>query len=227
LARAGGTILKSADRDGHPSEERGFIESARVRPVGWRDTPLPFFLAALVPCGIVVPLRFFLFPDADPLTVVLLGPALEEGLKFAALFLALMGAALALPRGRDPENALRYWLFLAPWFVGGVYGLMEGLTVYPGESQLNFTLREVAHAAFTALALAATIWAWRETDRPYAGVALGFGVAWSVHILFNSLALVSMYVEVSFLDQALYGLAVFAIALVALARNVGREPGSR
>lgn len=195
--------------------------------MGWRDTPLPFFLAALVPAAIVLPLRAFLFEDTSPFTLVLLGPALEESLKFSALFLALIVAALLLPRGKDSSNALRYWLFLTPWFVGGIYGVMEGLVVYPSDSHLNFTLREMAHASFTALALSTALWTWRQVNQPYVGVGLGFGVGWSVHIVFNSLALFSYFSDLTFTDQALYGLAVFAVAVVSLASVVGREPASR
>ncbi len=158
--------------------------------------------------------------------MVLLGPAFEEGLKLAGLFLALLGAGMFLPRGRDPENALRYWLFLAPWFIGGGYGLLEGIFIYPGESHLNFILREFAHAAFTAAGLATALWVWRQVERPYLGVALGFGLAWAGHILFNSMALVAWYADVSFEEQALYGLGIVVAAAVALARDVGREPGS-
>ncbi len=191
-----------------------------------RRTPLPFFAAALVPCAIVTPLRFLFFSDASPFTVVLLGPALEEGLKLAALFTAWIAAALVLPRGKDPDNALRYWLFLAPWFVGGAYGLFEGLVVYPAESHLNFTLRELAHGAFTGLGAAVLLWSWREVGRPFVGVALGFGSAWAGHIVFNTFALVSGYVNVSFEEQALVGMALLALAAIALARDVRREPGS-
>lgn len=205
----------------------GSIGVARVRDVGWRDTPLPFFLAALVPCAVVLPLRIFLFPDRSPVTLVLLGPALEEGLKLAAVFLALIVAALVLPRGRDPEQALHYWLFLAPWIVGGLYGLLEGLVVYPGESHLSFTLRELAHAAFLALALAAALWGWRELGQPFVGVALGFGVGWSAHMLFNSVALISRYAALGFTDQALFGLVLMVAAACVLASGVAHEPASR
>lgn len=183
-------------------------------------------MAALVPCAVAVPLRFLMFGDLNPVTVVLLGPALEEGLKLAALVLVLVCAALLLPRGRDPQGALRTWLFLAPWLVGGAYGLMEGLVVYPGESHLNFTLRELAHAAFTAAGLAGTLWTWRQLDRSYVGLALGFGLAWTGHILFNALALLSTETPVPFAEQALLGLALLGIAGVALARDVRHEPGS-
>lgn len=159
--------------------------------------------------------------------MVLLGPALEEGLKLSALFLFLIVAAMLLPRGRDPENALRYWLFLAPWVVGGGYGLLEGIFVYPGESHLNFILRGFAHAAFTAVGLAAALWTWRQVDRPYVGVALGFGFAWAGHILFNSIAIAAWFTDVSFGEQALYGLALLVVSAVVLAQDVGREPGSR
>ncbi len=205
----------------------GFIAKAEVRAVGWRDTPLPLFIVALVPCLVVLPLRFFLFSDTNPLTLVLLGPALEESLKLAALVLALIGAALALPRGRDPENALRYWLFFMPWLVGFLYGLMEGIVVYPSDSHLNFTLRELAHASFTAIGLATALWIWRELEEPYAGLAVGFAVAWIAHVAFNSIAYVSSFQEITFQDQAVFGLVLLAVALVALLHGLGREPGSR
>lgn len=179
-----------------------------------------------MPCAVVLPLRFLLFGDEDPFTVVLLGPALEEGLKLAALFLALLGAAMVLPRGRDPENALRYWLFLAPWFVGGGYGLLEGIFVYPGESHPDFILRGFAHAAFAAAGLAGILWAWRETERPFVGLALGFGLAWAAHIVFNSIAVVTWYSGVRFEEQALYGSSLLVLAMIALARDIGREPAS-
>ncbi len=188
---------------------------------------MPLFLAALVPPAIAFPLRFFLSPDTSPLTLVLLGPALEEGLKLAAVVLALIVAGLFLPRGRDPANALRYWLFLAPWVVGGLYGLMEGLVVYPGESHLNFTMRELAHATFTALGLAAALWSWRLLGSRYVGMGLGFGAAWSAHILFNSIALLSEFTDIGFTDQALYALAALVVALVLLGKSVTPEPASR
>ncbi len=158
--------------------------------------------------------------------MVLLGPAFEEGLKLAGLFLALVGAAMVLPRGRDPENALRYWLFLAPWFVGGSYGLFEGIFVYPGESHLNFVLREFAHAAFTGAGLAAILWTWRGFDRPFVGIGLGFGLAWAGHILFNSIALLSWYTDIGFEEQALYAVALVLVATVALVADLRHEPGS-
>ena len=185
------------------------------------------FLAALVPPAVVLPLRLLLFGDSDPLTLVLLGPATEEGLKLAAVFLALTLAGLWLPRGHDAGNALRYWLFAAPWVIGGLYGMLEGMTIYLGESTLDYTLREFAHATFAALSLAAALWLWRELDAPYVGVALGFGAGWATHVLFNEIAVLSAYADVTFLDQVAYTAAAFLLAAVVLGRAVGREPASR
>lgn len=168
-----------------------------------------------------------MFADDNPVTVVLLGPATEEGLKLASLVLALTAAGLWLPRGHDAGNALRYWLFLAPWFVGGVYGTVEGITVYPGEPTLDYTMRELAHAAFVALSLAAALWVWREFEAPYGGMVLGFCTGWAAHLLFNEIALLSAYADVTFLDQAAYTAVALALAAYALGRVVGHEPASR
>ena len=202
---------------------------ADPRPVGRSlvGTPIPLFFAALVPPAIVFPLRFLAFGDENPVTLVLLGPALEEGLKLAGLLLALMLAALFLPRGQDPANALRYWLFLAPWLVGGLYGMMEGFLVYAGQNAFDFTLREFAHATFAALGLAVALWVWRVFGLTYAGVGLGFSAAWAAHILFNTLALVSNYSDVTLADQVAYAALLGLLAVAALARAVAREPGSR
>lgn len=181
----------------------------------------------MVPPAVVLPLRLLAFGDEDPFTLVLLGPAAEEGLKLAALVLALTLAGLWLPRGNDPANALRYWLFLAPWFIGGFYGMVEGMTIYLGESTLDYTLREFAHATFVALSLAAALYVWRELDAPYVGVALGFGAGWAAHIAFNEIALLSALADVTFLDQVAYTAAVLVLATVALGRVVRREPASR
>ncbi len=204
---------------------RGPDRSAARRP-GLGHTPIPLFLAALVPPAVVLPIRLLIFGDDSPVTLVLLGPAVEEGLKLAAVLLVLTIVGLVLPRGRDPRTALRYWLFLAPWFVGGFYGMMEGLLVYSGESSLDFTLREFAHGTFTAVALSVTLWVWQELDRGYAGVALGFGSGWSVHILFNLLALLSGFTGVSFGDQSGYVILVSVVAIATLARAVRHEPAS-
>ncbi len=205
---------------------RGADRSTARRP-GLGQTPIALFFAALVPPAVVLPIRFLLFGDNSPVTLILLGPAVEEGLKLAAVLLVLTIVGLVLPRGHDPRTALRYWLFLAPWFVGGLYGMMEGLLVYSGESSLDLTLREFAHGTFTALAFSVTLWVWRELDRPYAGVALGFASGWGVHILFNVLALLSGYTGVSFGDQSGYVVLVFVVAIATLARTARHEPASR
>ena len=189
-------------------------------------TPIPLFLAALVPPAVVLPLRLLAFGDGDPFTLVLLGPAAEEGLKLAALLLALTLAGLWLPRGHDPANALRYWLFFAPWLVGGLYGMVEGIAIYPGQSTLDYTLREFAHGTFVALSLAEALYVWRELDAPYVGVALGFGAGWAAHILFNEIAVLSAYADVTFLDQVVYTVVALVLAAVALGRVVAREPAS-
>lgn len=191
------------------------------------DAPIALFLAALAPPAVAFPLRFLFFPDGSPITILLLGPAVEEGLKLSALFLALIVAGLVLPRGTDPENALRYWLFLLPWSVGGLYGMMEGFLVYAGQSSLDFTLREFAHGAFTALALAAALWVWQVLDAPYVGVGLGFGAGWCAHFLFNGMAFASSYVDVTFTDQAALALGIGLLAAIALIRVIRREPASR
>lgn len=168
-----------------------------------------------------------MFGDASPFTVLLLGPAVEESQKLSALLAALLVAAYVLPRGRDAGNALRYWLVLAPWVVGGAYGMIEGFVAYPGEPSIEFTLRELAHGTFAALALAAVLWVWREIDAPYAGLALGLGAAWVAHFVFNALAVWSDALHVTFADQALYTLAAFVVAAVLLGRVAVREPASR
>lgn len=184
-------------------------------------------MAALVPALVILPLRWLVSGDESPFTVLLLGPAVEESLKLAALLLALLAAAYLLPRGRDPANALRYWLFLTPWFVGGFYGMIEGFLVYPDQPSIGFTVRELAHGAFVALGLVTALWVWRETDASAAGLALGLGAAWAAHFGFNALALLSDLLGVSFADQAAYALAAAVVAVILLGRAVGREPASR
>ncbi len=183
-------------------------------------------MAALVPALAIIPVRFFAFPDRSPVTVLLLGPALEESLKLSATLLAMTLMAFVLPRGRDPENALRYWLALAPWLVGGIYGLTEGLVVYPGDPGIAFTMRELAHGSFAALGLAGTLWLWRESGAPYVGLGVGLGAAWVAHFLFNALAVDALSLGVTFTDQLLYTLAAAAVAAVCLGRMAAREPAS-
>ncbi len=183
-------------------------------------------IVALIPALILLPARALLFGDQSAFTVLLLGPAVEESLKLAALLLALLAAAVLLPRGRDPANALRYWLFLTPWFVGWIYGTVEGFLVYSAQANVTLTVREVAHSSFVALALLTALWAWRETGARYAGLFLGLGMAWVAHFVFNAIAAGAEFVNVSFADQALYTLALAVVTAVLLGRAVGGEPAS-
>ncbi len=182
---------------------------------------------ALVPLAVAIPLRVLFFQDDSPFTVLFLGPATEESVKLACVFLGLAIASLGLRGGRDPGLALRYWLFLVPWIVGGLYGMFEGVVVYPGESGWDFTMREAAHGAFTGLALASSLWSWRGDASPWIGLGFGFLVAWAAHLAFNEIALVSQFADVTFLDQLLYAIVVVALALVLLGRVVRGEPASR
>lgn len=179
-----------------------------------------------MPLAIAAPLRALVLPDDSAFTIVLVGPALEESLKLSGVVLVLTIGSIALSGGRDRALVLRYWLFLAPWAIGGVYGMMEGLIVYPGQGGLDFTLREFAHATFVALSLASALWAWQRLEAPLFGIALGFSAGFAAHLWFNALALLSDVVDVTFTDQALYLAVVFAGTLVLLARMVRREPAS-
>ncbi len=180
---------------------------------------------ALVPLAIAAPLRALL-PDDSAFIAILVGPALEESLKLSAVVLVLTLASLALRGGRDPALVLRYWLFLAPWAVGGIYGMVEGLVVYPGQGGLDFTLREFAHATFVALSLATALRVWQRVDAPLFGISLGLAAGFAAHLWFNGLALLSDVVGVTFADQAVYLAVVFAAALFLLAEAVRHEPAS-
>lgn len=212
----------------------GWRQVREREPIGRRrggtgdgaEVLLRYLAAALAPALVILPVRALAVPDSSPFTVLLLGPALEESLKLSATLLALTVAALVLPRGRDPENALRYWLALAPWIVGGAFGLTEGLVVYPGNPGTEFSLRELAHAAFAALGLAGVLGTWRVTGAPYVGIGVGLGAAWLAHFFFNVLAVDALNLNATFLDQALYGLAVAVVAAACLGRTVAREPAS-
>lgn len=184
-------------------------------------------LAALVPLLIVTPLRLLRFPDDDPLTMVVLGPAFEESLKLTATLLVLLLASAVLRGGRDPALALRYWLFLAPWAVGGLFGLLEGLAFYPGQGGADFTLREVAHATFVALALGAALGVWRSLEAPLFGIGFGFGAGFAAHILFNGLGLLATFAGVTFADQVVYLAALVVLSVAVLSREVRADPGSR
>lgn len=190
------------------------------------ELPIRLALAALVPLAIAGPLQLIRSSE-DPLTIVLLGPAFEESLKLSILMLALAFAAVALRGGRDPALALRYWLFSAPWIVGGLFGLLEGLAFYPGQGGPDFTLREFAHATFVALALAAALGVWRQLDAPFVGIGYGFATGLAAHIGFNLLALFSVSLSVTFADQLAYLVLIFVIALLSLRREVRVRPPSR
>ncbi len=209
-----------------PAAGAGSIAARRRAHTTWAEPSLRLFLAALVPLAIAAPLRAFLFPDDSNFTVLLIGPALEESLKLAAVVLVLTLASMTQAGGRDPPLVLRHWLFWAPWVVGGVYGMIEGLVVYPGQGGLDFTLREFAHASFVALAFAAALRVWARVDAPMFGLGIGFATGYAAHLWFNALALLSDVVDVTFADQALYLAAVFVATVVLLGITVRREPAS-
>ena len=209
-----------------PVAGAGVIVDRRGEHSVWQETPVRLFLAALVPLAIAAPLRALAFADASPVTVLFLGPALEESLKLSGVILVLTVASLALRGGRDPALVLRYWLFLAPWIVGGLYGMMEGIVGYPGQGGLDFTLRELAHATFVALSLGGALRIWRLLDAPLFGIGFGFAAGFSAHLWFNALAFLSDYVDVSFVDQVAYLAIVLVLTLVVLASEVRREPAS-
>lgn len=202
------------------------LGGAQVRSAR-RATSLRLVAVALAPLAVAVPLRLLFFGDDSSFTLLFLGPATEESVKLACAFLGLSIASLILRGGRDPALALRYWLFLVPWAVGGVYGMFEGVAVYPGEAAWDFTLREAAHGAFTGLALAASLWSWRGDPPSGIGVGFGFLLAWAAHVGFNEIAFVSGFADLTFLDQLLYVIAIVVLALIALAQVVRREPASR
>ncbi len=193
----------------------------------WHEPSLRIFLAALVPLAIAAPLRAVALPDDSAFTIVLVGPALEESLKLSAVVLVLTMASMTQRGGRDPPLVLRHWLFWAPWVVGGVYGMIEGLIVYPGQGGLDFTLREFAHATFVALSTAAALRVWQRVDAPLFGIGLGFASGFAAHVWFNALALLSDVVDLTFADQALYLVVVFAATVILLEMAVRREPASR
>jgi len=188
--------------------------------------PVRLFLAALVPLAVATPLRFLYFPDTSPFTVLLLGPAFEESLKLAGVVLALAIASVVLRGGRDPELALRYWLFLLPWMVGGLDGLFEGLVAYPRRAALDLAMREFGHATFVALSVAAALFVWRRVSAPLFGIGFGFAAGFAAHIWFNGLSLLVRAAEASFVDQQIYLALVFALTLAVLAWEVRTEPAS-
>jgi hypothetical protein len=192
----------------------------------WAETPIRLFLAALVPLVVATPLRILYFPDTSPFTVLLLGPAFEESLKLAGVVLALTIASLTLSGGRDPDLALRYWLFFVPWIVGGLDGLVEGLAVYPRRSAVDLAMREFGHATFVALSVAAALFVWRRLSAPLFGIGFGFAAGFSAHIWFNGLSLLVDAAEASSVDQQIYLALVLALTLAVLAWQVRTEPAS-
>ena len=205
---------------------QGAIVDGRGEHSVWHETPIRLFLASLVPLALAIPLRALAFPDTSPVTVLFLGPALEESLKLSGVILALTVASLAFRGGRDPALALRYWLFLVPWVVGGLYGMTEGVLGYPGQGGLDFTLREAAHATFVALSVGGALWIWRHLDAPFFGIGFGFGAGFSAHLWFNALAFLSDYADVTFTDQVAYLALVFVLAVAVLAWGVRPAPAS-
>lgn len=202
------------------------IGAGRSRRSAWAEAPFRLFLASLAPLALVIPLRYLYFSDDDPITVFLLGPAFEESLKLAGVILALTAASIALRGGRDPALALRYWLFLLPWLVGAVYGMVEGVVAYPGQGGIAFTMREFAHATFVALSLAGALGIWRGFSAPVFGIGFGFGAGYAAHIWFNSLLLLTDRYDTLYVYQAIYLAVVFFLALAVLAWEVRKEPAS-
>ena len=204
------------------SRHRGckVIAGARLWLALEEANPLLFVATALVPAALAFPLRLLVFGDGSPFTQIVLGPLLEESTKLAGTMVVLLAAALLLPRGRDHATVLGYWLFLAPWLVGGIYGLSEGVLVYPGEGAPSVTLREAAHATFTALSLLGTLLIWRSLDAGATGVTLGVLFGFGAHVGFNLLAAVAVVADLTFLEQTGYVAVLAAVAVVGLNRVV-------
>lgn len=192
----------------------------------WRDLRARLFVAALAPLVVLLPLRLLFFGDSDLFTLLILGPAYEECLKLGCAILALTLASLTLSGGRDPRMPLRYWFFLVPWVVGGGFGLLENLLAYPMQVGVLFTLREAAHSVFLALAIAATLEAWRSLDAPYFGVAYGLAAGFAAHVGFNILAVVTALTNVGLLETSAYVVLVGVLAVAALVWEVRRVPSS-
>lgn len=192
----------------------------------WDETPIRLTVAALAPLAVIIPLRFLLFADVAPLTIILLGPAFEECLKLAGAVLALTLASLLLRGGRDPALALRYWLFLLPWLVGGAFGMFEGLVAYPLQIGTLFTLREVAHATFLALSIAGALEVWRTLSSSIAGIGFGLGAGLAGHIGFNIVAVLSALDRLTTAYLALYVVLLLALTLPALVWELRRIPAS-
>lgn len=192
----------------------------------WTETPIRLFLVSLAPLALIVPARLIRFPDADPLTVIILGPAFEECLKLASAILALTLASLAFRGGRDPALALRYWLFLVPWIVGGGFGLFEGLMAYPNQIGTLFTLREAAHATFVVLSVATALDVWRSLAAPFVGIWYGLGAGIAGHIGFNILAVLTAFDPWTVPYLAIYLGLVLAFAIPALVWEIRRVPAS-
>jgi hypothetical protein len=122
--------------------------------------------------------------------------------------------------------ALRYWLFITPWAVGGFFGLFEGLFAYPLQIGILFTLREAAHATFVAVSLTAALEVWRRVDAPYFGIAYGFAAGFAAHVVFNLIAWISMLDNATLVYLAGYLVLVLALALPILAWEVRQAPAS-
>lgn len=179
-----------------------------------------------MPAAIAFPLRLILFGDTDPFTQVFLGPLFEESIKLGATFLVLILEALFLPRGRDSTTALRYWLFLAPWLVGGLFGFGEGIVAYPHELGLNLSLREAVHASCVAWSLLVTLLVWRRLDAGAGGAILGGFAGFAAHIGFNLIAYLSGNPGMPFWDQEAYVGVLFVTAVLGLVLVLRHEPSS-
>ncbi len=191
----------------------------------WDELPIRLFFAALAPLVVILPLRL-VFGDRDLMTLMVLGPGFEESLKLGCAVLVLTLASVTLRGGRDPGLALRYWLFLLPWLVGGAFGLIENLLVYPNQVGVLYTLREFAHASFLALAVAAMLVAWRVLSAPRFGIAYGFVAGFAAHVGFNILAVLTSLDNFGILISSAYLAFVAAIALPALVVEVRKVPAS-
>ena len=193
----------------------------------WAEIPIRLFLVSLGPLALIIPARLVRFPDTDPLTFIVLGPAFEESLKLASAVLALTLASLAFPGGRDPVLALRYWIFLVPWIVGGGFGLFEGFLGYPYQVGSLLTLREAAHATFLVLSMAAALEVWRSLRAPFVGIWFGLGAGLAGHIGFNILAVFTAFDPWTVPYLAIYLGLVLVYAVPALVWEIRRVPASK
>ncbi len=188
----------------------------------WARAQFRLVVGILLPLGVLVPLRLFLFVDASPFTIVLLAPATEESLKLAGTFVGLV--ALAVIGAHGDANALRRRLFLTPLFVGGLYGFFEGIALYSEEAGLTLIVRIWAHAGFVTLALVAALVCWRIGFRPLPGAWFGLALAIAAHDLFNILSVASDFAPITFVEQSLYAASLFILSIAAMGRALRLDP---